>query len=65
MTKSGLIEKIDTAIDKAGVVLKGTLFMDDINGNETTYRLYDMNLTTFNRKKIGVYFVATDKLILY
>jgi len=65
MTKSGLIEKIDKAIEKAGVIIEGALYADNINGNGTVYRIYDMSITTFNRQKIGVYFASSDKLTLY
>lgn len=65
MTKSGIPEKINNAIERAGIAIQGALYVDCVNEDNKVFKLYDMNITTFHKERIGVYFLSTDKLYIY
>lgn len=60
MTITEIIEK---KLAENNVRINGALFLK-FNETETKVTVYDMNMTTFSRKKIAFYLVPFNNLIL-
>ena len=60
MTTTEIIEK---KLAEKNVKINGALFLD-YNETETKVTVYDMNYTTFAKKKIAFYLVPFNNLVL-
>lgn len=60
MTTREIIEK---KLAEKNIKINGALFLA-FNETETKVTIYDMNYTTFAKKKVGYYLVAFKNLVL-
>ena len=61
MNKFSLIAKIEDALDKCNIEIDGALSIDMPFDNKTDQIfVYDMSYSTFVRKLVAIYSIATD-----
>ena len=57
-----ITEIIEKKLAENNVKINGALFLE-FNETETKVTVYDMNMTTFSRKKIAFYLVPFNNLV--